>query len=153
TAPAPPQKPAGPAVRKWSIGLRVRTLPVKSFSSMDNGRTLSTAVVSKVTYDTNNHTTAKSFPIGGGLAIEGQLSSRTILTADLVFTRLRYQKTTDIYNGVDDPNTANDERSHKVITEDTKARLYDLPILLHHNLRASGFLSHVYVAGGASARL
>jgi hypothetical protein len=146
-------QPAEPPVRKWSIGIRVRTLPVKSFSSMDNGRTLATATVSRVNYDFNYHTTAKSFPIGGGLAIEGLLTPRTLLTVDAVFTRLKYQKVTDTYNGTDDPTTSNDERSHKNVTEDTQARLYDLPVLLHRNLTASGFLSHVYLAAGATARL
>jgi hypothetical protein len=131
----------------------VRTLPVRSMSTMDNGRSMSTTTLSKVNYDWNYNTTAKSFALGGGVAVEGQLSPRTLVTAELLFTRLRYQKTTDTYWGTDDPTTSSDERSHQTTTEDTKARLFDLPVLVHRNLRSSGFLSHLYMAAGATARL
>ena len=58
----------------------------------------------------------------------------------------------DEYWGTDDPNTSNDERSHLNAKESTKARLFDLPVLLHRNLGTSGFLSHVYLSAGATAR-
>ncbi|MCX6631657.1 MAG: outer membrane beta-barrel protein, partial [Candidatus Solibacter sp.] len=133
--------------------LRVRTLPLRPLSVMDNGRSLSSTTVSKVNYDWNYSTTSHSFPLGGGLSVEAALSRRTFLTVDVIFTRLRYTKTTDTYSGTDDPTTAADERSHRSATEDTKARVFDLPVLVHRNLRSSGFLSHFYLAGGPSARL
>ncbi len=37
-------------------------------------------------------------------------------------------------------------------TESTKARLFDLPVLLHRNVRSSGLLSHLYLSGGVTAR-
>jgi hypothetical protein len=139
--------------QKLAIGVRVRTLPARSFSVMDNGQVMNTTTVSKVNYDSNSNTTTHSFTLGAGLTIEGHLSPRTLVTADLLYNRLSYDKTTNLYWGVDDPNTASDERSHKTTTENTKARLYDLPLLVHHNVRASGPLSHLYLAGGATARL
>ena len=145
TSDAPP--------RKLAIGLRVRTTPVRSFGIMDNGQTMSTTTVSKTNYDWNYNTTSHSFLLGGGLALEMPLSRRTVLTAEVLFNRLRYTKITDTYWGIDDPNTSADERSHTKTTEDTKARLFDLPVLLHRNLRSSGWLSHLYLAGGATARL
>ena len=154
--PAPPtaaEKTSEAPPRKLAIGLRVRSLPVRSFSVMDSGRSLSTTTVSKVNYDWNYNTTTHSFPLGGGLSLEAALSRRTLLTADVIFTRLRYTKTTDTYWGTDDPTTSADERSHMSATEDTKARVFDLPVLVHRNLRPSGWLSHFYLAGGATARL
>ena len=62
------------APRRWSIGFRVRTLPVRSFSVMDNGHTMNTTTVSKTIYDSNYNTTSKSFLLGGGLAFEVPLS-------------------------------------------------------------------------------
>jgi hypothetical protein len=159
TAPPPAaadktaEKAAEAPVGRVAIGLRVRYMPVHSFSTMDNGQVLATTTVSKVNYDWNYNTTAKSFPIGGGLSVEAPLTHRFILTVEVLYNRVRYTKVTDTYWGTDDPTTSSDERSHTKTTEDTKARLFDLPLLLHRNLGASGFLSHLYVSGGPSLRL
>ena len=141
-----------PAPRRWSIGLRVRTLPARSLSVMDNGTTMNTTTVSKVNYDWNYTTTSKSFVLGGGAAFEMPISARTIFTAEVIFNRLRYDKVTNEYWGTDDPTTATDERSHYTATEDTKARLFDVPLLLHRNVRATGMLSHLYLSGGVTVR-
>jgi hypothetical protein len=158
--PAPPaatdktaEKTSEAPLRRVAIGFYVRALPMRSLSVMDNGQVLATTTVSKVNYDWNYNTTSRSFPIGGGLAVDAPLSRRTLLTVEVLFNRLRYTKVTDTYWGTDDPTTSSDERSHKRTTEDTKARLFDLPVLLHRNLRPSGFLSHFYVAGGPTVRL
>ena len=163
TAGASEQKPKAPSTaaektseahqQKLAVGLRVRILPVRSFSVMDNGQFMKTTTVSKVNYDSNYNTVNHSFMLGGGLTLEGHISRRTLVTAELLFNRLRYDKITDLYSGVNDPTTAADERSHQTTTENTKARLFDLPLLLQRNVRSTGFLSHVYLAGGATARL
>lgn len=138
--------------QRVAIGFRVRALPVRSWSVMDNGRSLSTTTASKTVYDWNYNTSSHSFPMGGGLVIEALLSPRLKLSAELTFNRLRYTKVTDLYWGTDDPTTSNDERSHRVTTEETQARLFDVPVLLHRNVRSRGFLSHLYLAGGATVR-
>jgi len=74
------------------------------------------------------------------------------LTAELIFNRLRYDGVLDEYWGTDDPNTSNDERSHLNAKESTKARLFDVSVLLHRNLGTTGILSHRYLSGGATAR-
>ena len=139
--------------QKLAIGLRARMMPFRAFSVMDNGQVMNTTTVSKVNYDSNFNTVSHSFKVGGGLTVEGHVSARTLFTVDVLYNRLSYDKTTNVYWGTDDPNTSSDERSHKVTTENTKARLFDLPVLLHRNVRATGPLSHVYFAGGATARL
>jgi hypothetical protein len=151
--PAAPEKTSEAFSRKLAVGLRVRTMPFRSFSVMDNGQAMNTTTVSKVNYDSNFNTVSHSFMLGGGLALEMPLSRRTLVTAELLFDRLRYDKVTDVYWGTNDPTTAADERSHKTTTENSKARLFDLPVLVHRNLRSSGFLSRFYLAGGATARL
>ena len=157
------QKPTAPSTaaektsearpQRLAIGLHVRILPFRGFSVMDNGQVMNTTTVSKVNYDSNYNTVSHSFMLGGGLNLEGRISGRTLVTAEFLFNRLSYSKTTDVYWGTNDPTTATDERSHKLTTESTKARLFDLPVLVHRNVRSSGFLSHFYVAGGATARL
>jgi opacity protein-like surface antigen len=163
TPVASEQKPTAPSTaaektsethqQKLAIGARARFLPVRAFSVMDNGRAMNTTTVSKVNYDTNFNTVSHSFMVGGGLTLEGWISRRTLVTAELLFNRLRYDKTTDVFWGTNDPTTAADERSHMTTTENTKARLFDLPVLVHRSVRSSGWLSHFYLAGGATARL
>jgi hypothetical protein len=114
------QKPAAPSTaaektsegrqQKLVIGARARILPYRPFSVMDNGQVMNTTTVSKVNYDSNYNTVSHSFMLGGGLALEGRISPRTLVTADLLFSRLRYDKTTDVYWGTNDPTTAADER-------------------------------------------
>ena len=154
TAPSTAAEQTSEAHRqKLAFGLRVQALPARSFSVMNNGQVMNTTTVSKVNYDSNYSTVSHSFMLGGGLTLEGQLSRRTLVTADVLYNRLSYDKTTNVYWGVDDPTTSTDERSHKITTESTKARLFELPVLVHRNVRPSGFLSHLYLAGGATARL
>ena len=151
--PAADEKASEAPSKRLAIGFYVRAMPMRSLSVMDNGQVLATTTSNKVNYDWNYNTTSRSFPIGGGLALDAPLSPRVLLTVEVLFNRLRYTKVTDTYWGTDDPTTAADERSHTQTTEDTKARVFDLPVLLHRNLRPSGFLSHFYVSGGPSVRL
>jgi hypothetical protein len=163
TPAAGEQKPTAPSTaaentseehqQKLAIGFRARILPFRSFSVMDNREVLNTTTVSKVNYDFNYSTVNHSFMLGGGLTLEGRISRRTLVTAELLYNRVQYSKTTNMYWGVDDPTTAADERSHQTTTESTKARLFDLPVLVERNLRSTGFLSHLYLAAGPTARL
>jgi hypothetical protein len=153
--PLPPvTEKTAPPRRKWSLGLRIRTLPFKSLSVMDNNLILNTSTVSKVVYDFSYNTTTQSSVLGYGPSIEAPLSSHVLVTIDAMFQRLKYTKVQDIYSGTNDPTTATDERSHKQTTENTQARLFDIPVLVHYgNFKPEGILSHFYVAAGATARI
>jgi hypothetical protein len=140
--------------RKWSLGLRIRTLPFKALSVMDNNLILNTSTVNKVVYDFSYNTTTQSSILGYGPAIEAPLSTHVLVTLEAMFQRLKYTKVQDIYSGTNDPTTAADERSHKQATENTQARLFDIPVLVHYgNFKPEGILSHFYVAAGATARI
>jgi hypothetical protein len=157
TAPTPlptiAEKPA-PSRRKWSLGLRVQLTPFKSFSVMQNNLILRTSVVNNVPYDFSYNTTSQSSSLNFGPQIEAPLGTHFIFTLEALFNRLKYTKTTNTYWGVDNPTTAADERSHSVDTENTKARLFDFPVLVHYGkFKPDGVLSHFYVAAGATARL
>jgi hypothetical protein len=151
-APVEERAPAAPR-QKVAIGFRVRTLPDRSLSVMGDGHSMATTTVAKTNFDTNFVTTAHSPILGGGLSVEAPVSRRAIVTVELLFNRLRYDKVTDVFSGIDDPTTAIDERSRTTTTENTQARVFDLPVLVHYgNLRPSGLLAHLYLAGGATAR-
>jgi len=139
---------------KSAIGFRVRVLPVRSLSVMGNHQILTTTKSGNTTYDWSFNTTSRSPILGIGPALEFQLGKRTTLTAEVLFDRLSYQKVTDAFYGTDDPTTGTDERSRLTITESTKARLWDMPVMLHYAVsKRPGVLSHLYVSAGVTDRL
>jgi hypothetical protein len=151
--PAVTEKTARSA-RKWSLGARVRMLPFKSLSVMDNNLILNTSTVSKVVYDFSYSTTTQSSMLGYGPEIEAPLGGHVLLTIEALFERLKYTKVQNIYWGTTDPTQATDQRSHKQLTENTQARIFDIPVLLHYGkFKPDGILSHLYVAAGATARI
>ena len=153
--PLPPvtEKNAAPR-RKFSLGLRVRALPFKALSVMDNNLILNTSTVNKVVYDFSYNTTTQSSIFGFGPSIEAPLSNHVMVTIDAFFQRLKYTKVQDIYWGTNDPTTSADERSHKQTTENSQARLFDIPVLFRYgNFKSEGILSHFWVGAGATARI
>ena len=153
--PLPPvsEKTTAPR-RKWSLGLRIRALPFKALSVMDNNLVLNTSTVNKVVYDFSYNTTTQSWIFGFGPSIEAPLSNHVMVTVDAFFQRLKYTKVQDIYWGTNDPTTAADERSHKQATENTQARLFDFPLLVRYGkFKPEGILSHLWVAAGGTARV
>lgn len=156
----PPQEPepagqtAAPAsLERFSFGLRLRTLPFERLSVMREGLAMQTTFAGTTAYDFNASTTSKSAVLGGGLAVELRLARRLRLTTELLFHRLRYDSSTATYWGRDDPATGNDERTQSSVNEQTKGRLWDVPVLVHYRgLRSSGPLSHVWVGAGIAGR-
>jgi hypothetical protein len=74
------------------------------------------------------------------------MSPQWIVTVDALFNKMRYTKHTSVMSGTDDPNTSQDDRSHIFIDEDTRARFYEFPVLVHRRF------SKLYIAGGAAFR-
>ncbi len=139
--------------KRFSVGLRGRGLPLKSFSTMQNRTTLTTTTTPAPVRDWTFTTASHSTSWGIGPAVEYQVTPAWTITAELLYSRLRYTKVTSIYWGTDDSTTTTDERSKMFRTEDTRGVLWDVPLLVHHRgLAASGPLSKVYVAAGASLR-
>jgi hypothetical protein len=92
--------------------------------------------------------------VGAGAAFEYVVGRRSTVTADLMFHRLRYDTVTDIYSGTDDSTTTGDDRTRMTRTERTKARIWDLPVILHYGgFRESGLLSRFYLGAGVAVRL
>jgi hypothetical protein len=142
------------ATGKSAIGFRIRMLPVRSLSVMGNHETMATTTANKTVYDWNFNTTSRSPMAGIGPAFEFELGKRTTVTAEVLYDRLSYQKVTNTYSGSDDPTTGNDERSRLTITENTKARLFDVPLLVHHSpFRRPGVWSHLYFSAGVTDRI
>jgi hypothetical protein len=143
-------EPTPPKERTTSIGFRVRAFPVGSMSSMGDSTAMTTTM--SPVYDWQFRTHAPWPTLGIGPAVEIGLGRRATITAEVLYQRLSYDKTTAIFSGGDDPNTANDERTRTTVTENTKARLWDAPVVLHYSVRSHGPWSRMYVAGGGAFR-
>jgi hypothetical protein len=140
--------------RRAALGFRVRVLPIGPLSVMSDHRSMTTTASGTTPYDWSFNTSSKSPMLSIGPSFEFQLNNKTTITAEVLFDRLRYQKVTDVYSGRDDPTTPNDERLRTTITEQTKARLWDVPLIVHRGgFRESGVLSHLFVLGGVSGRI
>ncbi len=158
-ADPPPQapesgQPQATPTRKERIayGFRVRTLPWQSLSVLEDRRLMETTFAGRP-QDLIADTSSKSPSVGGGFALELRLAPRLLLTTELLFHRLRYQRTTETFSGTDDPATGDDERSTLSIKEETKGRLWDAPVLVHYRgIRRSGVLSYLWLAAGVSVR-
>ena len=155
-APAPSVSAQSQPARKklWSVGLRARDFPVRSMSVMDTRNTLATTTTATgPVRDWNFSTTSRSAFWGAGPAVEFAPNDRWTVTAEILFNQLKYTKVTSIAWGTDDPTTTDDERTHMFRNEDTRASLFDLPVMVHHRgIRSTGPLSRVYVAAGATIR-
>jgi len=143
-----------PKIKHFSFGLRGRYLPIKSFSVMANNSTQTTTLAPPPAPKDWNFTTATHSPAwGGGVAGEFATGGKWTITAELMYNRLAYSKQTNILWGTVDPTNTTDTRNHEFHTEDTKARLFDLPVMVHYRgLASSGLFSRMYVAAGATAR-
>jgi len=150
---AGPAPPAPAKLERFAFGFRLRTLPVQPLSVMRDDSLMSTTLADRTAYDVNAGTSSRSPSVGGGPSLELRLTRRVRLTGEALFHRLRYERKFDRYSGTDDPATGNDERSHLSITERTKGRLWDFPVLAHYRgLSSSGALSHVWLAAGVAVR-
>jgi hypothetical protein len=113
-------------VRRFSLGA---TLSVLGFTSIENNKGLN-VVTETPAVDALYVTTDASQRIGYGVTAQLAVSQRWAVSASWLFRRIGYKMESDIYTGTDNPNTTADERTHTVIHEDTRARIYDIPVVL-----------------------
>ncbi len=161
-APAPAQTPAPaesaprpplPKTKHFLIGLRARAFPVNSLSTMANRSQLTTTTTPAPVRDWSFDTASHSPHWSGGPAIEFVPNRNWSVSLEVLYDRLRYTKVTSIAWGTDDPTTTTDERTHMFRNEDTRAVLWDVPIMVHYRgLRPTGVLSRMYLAAGAVGR-
>jgi len=135
-APAPAKPKAGasqpapffedkPYIRRFTIGGNASFLVPGLMKSGEQTESLASPPLQ---IDTKNENKGTIF--GGGVTVQFFLGERYAINADLQLRRPRYKLTTTLYEGVDNPNTPGDERTVTFYTEDTRARYWDLPLLL-----------------------
>jgi len=98
-------------------------------------------------------TTAGSKRIGFGGVVQLALTERFAVNVSLLTRRIGYKMNGDIFTGTDNPTTPTDERKHTVTNEDTRAKLYDLPIMVqYYNRDRHAARLRWFVEGGGVLR-
>ncbi|MEO8132185.1 MAG: hypothetical protein ABI822_34130, partial [Bryobacteraceae bacterium] len=80
-------------------------------------------------------TTAASKRIGFGGVVQLAITERFAVNISLLSRRIGYRINGDVYTGIDNPTTPTDERKHTITNEDTRAKLYDLPVMVQYYSR------------------
>lgn len=140
-------------LRRVAVGLHARFFPMRSMSVMGSNETRSTSFVNNQNYDFDYNTGSQSPIYGGGVTVEYAVGPRTSLVVEGLFNQLRFTQNIDAFWGVDNPETATDDRTHQSGAQKTDARLWDVPLMVRHKgVRSTGFLSHMFVAAGVTDR-
>jgi hypothetical protein len=114
-----------PYIRRFTVGGNASFVILGLLVGGEKSESLATPPVQ---IDTKNEWKGTLF--GGGPSVQFFLTERYAVNVDLQLRRPRYKLTTTWYEGVDNPNTPGDERTVTFYTEDTRARYWDLPVLI-----------------------
>jgi hypothetical protein len=128
--PAPEAEKPGTYVRRLSIGA---TLSVIGLGMMpDRGSTNVTTIPPvNATYTTSGDRRAVQ-RIGYGVTAQLSLNGHFALSAGVFRHRFGYEYTSDIYTGLQDPNSLTDTRTHTVTDENTTGWYLDLPATVRY---------------------
>ena len=114
-----------PYIRRFTVGGNASFLVLGLMRGGEQSESLASPPLQ---IDTKNENKGTIF--GGGVTAQFFITERYAINADLQLRRPRYKLTTTLYEGVDNPNTPGDERTATFFTEDTRARYWDIPLLL-----------------------
>lgn len=114
-----------PYIRRFTIGGNASFLILGLIKGGDQSESISSPPLQ---IDSKNENKGTLF--GGGVTVQFFLTDRYAINADLQLRRPRYKLSTTFFEGVDNPNTIGDDRTATFYTEDTRARYWDLPLLV-----------------------
>ncbi len=114
-----------PYIRRFTIGGNASVLILGLLKGDQQSESLTSPPLQ---IDSKNENKGTLF--GGGVSVQFFLTDRYAINADLQLRRPRYKLTNTFYEGIDNPNTVGDDRTATFITEDTRARYWDLPLLV-----------------------
>lgn len=124
--PASRPDPVEPTyVRRFSFGAR---LSILGLAQLKGGAVDIAIPVTPAQYLATGQ--SQSIRWAPGLGMQFALSERYTLNLDLLYRRIAYTRDVQVYEGVDSPNTIVDERKLTLRYEDTRGRIFDLPVML-----------------------
>jgi hypothetical protein len=131
-------EPESTGWRRFSFGGRLNGLPFNVLNNHDVNFNVTAANQAWSVSTTNNY-----LKIAFGPSLEFRVSRRFTLSGEFLYHRLNYTQTSTIT--VDGNITT--------ITGQTRATLWDAPMMVRYRgLAETGFLSHIYFAGGGAVR-
>jgi hypothetical protein len=146
--PAPQVLKPHSYVRRISIGA---SLSVEGISAVpkNSSHVVSTSPAVDSTYTSSN----ASQRIGYGITLQLAVWRRFAVVSGIFMRRFGYQMDSDIYQGIDNPTTPKDDRTHINNHEDTHARVFDVPVLLRYYGRDRTEKGpHWFIEGGIAGR-
>ena len=128
--PAPPAEKQPAYVRRLSIGA---TLSVLSLGMMPDRTSTNVTTIPPVNaaYSTTGDRKATQ-RIGYGLTAQLALTGHFALSAGAFRRRFGYEFTSDVYTGLQDPNSLTDTRTHTVTDENTSGHYTDFPATVRY---------------------
>ena len=117
-------------VRRFSMGaalsvLALPTVPNRTTSNIVANPALDAIYTTTGTFDLWHR-------IGYGATAQLSVTERFAVNIGLFVHKVQYQMNSDVFEGTDNPTTLVDERRHTVRNEDTRAKFYDLPVLVRY---------------------
>jgi hypothetical protein len=133
--------------KRFNIGFRVRGFPYEIFPTKEVGTTINPSLSQFFS------TTSKTGYLSIGPSLELVPSKRWVVSVEALYRRVGFEQTTDTVVGIDNPNTAGDERRLTTVVSKVSARFWEIPVMLRRQgLRESGNWSHVYAGIGGVIR-
>jgi len=115
-------------VRRVSAGATLSVRFLRAFPE----RTTNTFVSFPKAIDSLYSTTEAAQRIGYGITTQLLITDQFAVNASLLMRRPGYIREIDVIEGVDNPNTPEDDRKHIIRHEDTRARFYELPVVVRY---------------------
>jgi hypothetical protein len=146
--PAPQQSEQASSLKRFSLGGRVSILAI---NLMNNE--LASSSTSEPPVKTTLTSASVSNQLGGGATLQFAVHDRLALSVDFLYRRAGYKAGFDRVEGVDDPETEEDERIFTSSFEQTRADYWDVPVLLRiydSGRRKQG--ARAFVNGGVAIR-
>jgi hypothetical protein len=120
-----PQSPDGePYLRRFSFGGRLSFLTNKLINNEAFFRSTSEPPVQTELF---TESTPRRF--GGGATVQFVILDKVALGVDVLYRSASYESSVDTLEGVDDPDTSEDDRALTTTFEQTSAVFWDVPIL------------------------
>ena len=134
--------------RKFNFGARADFIPLKQFDTSTQ-----TASTVKPIADYTYTGSSSSSHYAGGPVFEMRVTKHIWVGAELSFHHASYAQVTDIRTGKADPNAGTDNRPLTILTDNSTANYWDVPMLVRfHNLRESGKFKRIYPLVGGTYR-
>jgi hypothetical protein len=149
TAGAPAKNVANPSgQRRFFYGFRVEAFPLKQFTTSSPTVHTTNPVAD---YSYSAHSNSQKEALAG--TFEYAITRHWSAGAEFYLTHATYVQTTTLRTGVPSPNSSTDDRPVTTFTQTTKANYWVLPVIArYYGIRRTGFLSHLYLLGGAEYR-